>query len=106
MTTPGTSRLRVPDNVAVILSAPGTDADTDQGLVYVAALPDGPLVVLEGPAFAIWQVAEGDEDSVVSRVAEFTAIGPENIRDDVEQFVELLVEQGFLERCGPTTVRR
>ena len=54
MTTPGPSRLRVPDNVAVILSTPSSDADAERGHAYVAALPDGPLVVLDGPAFAIW----------------------------------------------------
>ena len=106
MTTPGTSRLRVPDNVAVILSTPSSDADADRGHAYVAALPDGPLVLLDGPAFAIWQVAEGEEDTVVSRVAEVTAISPRTIRADVDHFVERLVEQGFLERYRAVTVRR
>ncbi len=106
MTTSGPSRLRVPDNVAVILSHPSSDADADQGHAYVAALPDGPLVVLDGPAFAIWKVAEGEEDTVVSRVAEVMAMSPETIRADVEQFIERLVEQRFLERHGPATVRR
>ncbi len=106
MTTAGPSRLRVPANVAVILSTPSSDADADQGHAYVAAIPDGPLVVLDGPAFAIWKVAEGEEDTVVSRVAEVTATSPGSIRADVEHFVERLVEQGFLERYGPTTVRR
>jgi len=106
MTTPGTSRLRVPDNVAVILSTPSSEVDADQGHAYVAAIPDGPLVVLDGPAFVIWKVAEGEEDTVVSRVAELTATSPGSIRADVEHFVERLVEQGFLERYGPTTVRR
>src|SRR4051812_22816032 len=52
MTAPGPSRLRVPNNVAVVLSTPSSEADPDQGHAYVASLPDGPLVVLDGPAFA------------------------------------------------------
>lgn len=69
-----------------------------QDVLYVAALPDGPIVVLDGIAGLIWDEAcAGDRETIVDRVAAATDAAPEAIRADVEAFVADLVARGLLE---------
>ena len=66
-------------------------------LVYVAPLPDGPIVVLEGGAAAIWVAAcDGPRESVAERVAALTGEAADDIRVDVESFVAELLSRGLL----------
>lgn len=75
--------------------------------VYVALLPSGPLVVLEGPAAAVWFAATEDgpersragspaELEVVTRVVDDTALELEEIREDVTNLLTDLVGRGLL----------
>lgn len=69
----------------------------DDGIVYAARLPDGPIVVLDGIAGLIWNEACGGErESIADRVAEATDAAPDAIRADVEAFVAGLVARGLL----------
>jgi hypothetical protein len=92
-------RVDVPDferprDLAVVED---TDDSTGTQRVYVTALPDGPLSILEGTSALIWRAAQ-EHDELVASVAQLARANPESIRADVEQFVETLVAQGFLER--------
>jgi Coenzyme PQQ synthesis protein D (PqqD) len=70
----------------------------DDGTVYAARLPDGPIVVLDGIAGLIWSEAcAGDRESIADRVAEATDASPDTIRADVEAFVADLLARGLLE---------
>ena len=67
-------------------------------LLYVATLPDGPIIVLDGISALIWDEACGDDrETIVDRVAELTAAAPDAIRAHVEGFVADLVARGLLE---------
>jgi hypothetical protein len=82
------TRLRPPSDVAV----------TEEGdAVYAAHLPDGPIAVLEGTAALIWDEAcSGERETIADRVAEATGAAADEIRSDVESFVDQLVAQGLL----------
>ena len=68
-------------DVGVTLSHDGTS-------VYLAHLPDGPLVVLEGVAALIWQEATAAPASGwVGRVATAVGESEEHIGADVDAFV-------------------
>ncbi|GLI27353.1 hypothetical protein ARHIZOSPH14_15950 [Agromyces rhizosphaerae] len=84
--------LRCADAVGVVEHA---------DVLYVAALPHGPILVLEGVAPGIWHAAIGSErGAVADAVAD--AIGAEaaEIRADVDAFVDDLVERGLLREDG------
>jgi hypothetical protein len=72
----------------------GADAVTR---VYVASLPDGPLLCLEGPAALIWTeaVAVGDS-SVAARVADAVGVSLDEVAQDVARFLDDLVDRGLL----------
>lgn len=77
--------------------AAGVGILEDDGIVYAARLPDGPIVVLDGIAGLIWNEACGGErESIADRVAEATDAAPDAIRADVEAFVAGLVARGLL----------
>lgn len=66
--------------------------------IYVATLPAGPIVVLEGVAALIWiEACEGDRETLVERVAEATDASPDTVRGHVESFVADLVGRGLLQ---------
>ena len=68
-----------------------------EDVLYVATLPDGPIIVLDGIAGLIWDEAcTGDRETIVDRVAAATDAAPEAIRADVEAFVADLVARGLL----------
>jgi hypothetical protein len=65
--------------------------------VYVAPLPDGPILVLEGTAALVWETALGSSrEAVAERVAAATAMPIDDIRAEVDGFLERLVAQGLL----------
>lgn len=77
--------------------SPGVGVVVDGATVYAAPLPDGPIVVLDGGAGAIWIAAcGGDRSSIVDRVAALTGAPAEDIRDEVDLFVEDLVRRGIM----------
>lgn len=95
MTSPA---YRRPADVAVVDGEPA--ADGVEATLYLAHLPNGPLLILEGSAASIWRAAvssAGDSD-LVDRVAEQAGADPEEIRAVVDAFVADLVAQGLLER--------
>ena len=82
------SRLRPVARVAVV---------EDEAVVYAATLPDGPIVVLDGGAAAIWvEACAGDRSSIADRVAEATGVPVGEIRSAVHAFVDELVARGLL----------
>lgn len=88
------ARYEKPDDVAVIEEEP-----TGERLsrVYLTLLPYGPLVVLEGSGAAIWQEAQADDSaSLVDRMSMAAGLPAEDIRDDIESFLEQLVGAGLL----------
>ena len=77
--------------------------DRDDGTsvtVYLAALPDGPVQILNGVASLIWlEATESDADrALVDRVATLVDRPPDDIRAHVDAFVEQLIGAGYLER--------
>ncbi|GAA3635443.1 hypothetical protein GCM10022200_18450 [Microbacterium awajiense] len=65
--------------------------------VYVAPLPDGPILVLQDSAIAIWEAVDGDGiDAIARRVGEMTGVDAPAVRDDVAHFVRTLVGRGLL----------
>lgn len=82
-----------------------TGDDGHASPVYLARLPNGPLMVLKGSAAVIWRVAVGDSDSpgeeVVEGVASATGVGAGEIREEVTAFLAELVAQGLLEPGVP-----
>lgn len=83
-------RVRPNDLCAVI--------DEDD-IVYVAPLPDGPLLVLDGVSALIWQtLCDTHIDDTVVHVADATGQRPEDIAGHVDAFVTDLVRRGALVR--------
>lgn len=77
--------------------APGVAVVEDDDVVYAAILPDGPIVVLDGVAGVIWSEArEGPSSTIADRVAALTDASVDDIRGDVESFVDELVRRGLL----------
>lgn len=67
------------------------------GCVYVARLPDGPIIELRGTAALIWrETLAGSIDGIAGRVAEATGLPVEEVAADVEHFVESLRERGLI----------
>jgi hypothetical protein len=84
------SGLRPGPGVAVI--------EDDDGAVYIASLPEGPIHVLDGVAAVIWAVARGtDRARIAQEVAEVTAADLGEVRVEVEAFIDDLITRGLLE---------
>ncbi|KRE25833.1 PqqD family protein [Agromyces sp. Soil535] len=87
------TRLRPASGVAVV---------EEGGVVYAASLPDGPIVVLDGGAAAIWvEALDGPRSTLADRVAAITDAAVGDIRADVESFVDELVRRGLLTEREP-----
>jgi hypothetical protein len=83
-----------PNGVAVVADEP-----REGPVTYLARLPDGPIVVLEGTASIIWgQAVGGEVPDVASGVAAATGEEVTQIRDAVDQFLADLVDAGLLLR--------
>jgi hypothetical protein len=78
--------------------APATALYTvNDGPLYVAPLPDGPILVLDGVAALIYEEAtSGPADGWISRVADATGKSESVITEDVRRFVDDLVQRGVL----------
>ena len=87
----------VADDVAWVDAA---TASQDSFQAFVARLPDGPPVVLTGPAWLIWtSVVETPRlDDVVAAVSSSTGAPVAEVAGDVAGFLEQLVAQGLLRR--------
>lgn len=69
----------------------------EEGVVYAAPVPGGPIMVLDGGAAAIWVAAcAGERGSVAERVVELTGAPLDAVRPEVERFVDELVRRGLL----------
>jgi len=88
------SPYRRPDHVAV---ARATDADTDTELLYLALLPDGPVIELNGTSALIWQAAVSSAEDVAATVADEVGVGRSTVVGDVDRFLGQLAELGFIE---------
>lgn len=68
----------------------------DEGVVYVAALPDGPPLVLEGPGAVVWHalLPGGSVDDVAERVAAEVGASADAVVLDVAGFLDDLVRAG------------
>jgi hypothetical protein len=65
--------------------------------VYVAALPRGPITVLQGTAVTIWLAANaGPLEGAAERVAHDMGLQADEIRAPVDDFVARLVSQGLI----------
>lgn len=72
-------------------------AHAEEVAVFTARLPGGPLHILEGVAGVIWEEAvAGDREGLVQRVADRTGAEVEEVRSDVEAFLEDLVGHRLL----------
>ena len=72
-----------------------------EGVVYVARVPDGPIVVLRDVAALIWEEAQiADPRSVADRVAQRTERAVDEVEGDVTAFLSELIDGGLLVRAG------
>lgn len=94
MSAAPTGTVRVADACAWVEQA---------GTVFVAALPDGPPLVLEGSGALVWQALldGGTVDEVVGRVAEAAGESAATVAPAVVRFLDDLVAAGVLGPIGP-----
>lgn len=86
---------RVPDNIAWI---DGADFGLAEEL-FLTVVPDGHSVLLKDTARLIWLAAiEGGD--VVQRVAGLVGLPPDDIENDVNEFLADLTGRGLLEARG------
>jgi hypothetical protein len=78
--------------------AVGVASIAQDGIVYAALLPDGPLLSLDGGAAIIWRALQddGDLDTLADRVAASVADVPADLGVQVDAFVETLRAHGLL----------
>ncbi len=79
----GEPRVRCARDIA---SVPGPEGS---GVAYVAALPDGPILVLSGSAQVIWTELRAGP-GWAGRVAEAFDVAPESICAELEDFLSAL----------------
>jgi hypothetical protein len=101
-------RYSVADDVAWLEAA---EAGRDRAEAYVARVPEGPPLLLEGAAWAIWlAVAEGGRsggrlDDIVARAADLTGSDAPDVADEVAGFLGSLVEAGLVRRTPASDVQ-
>lgn len=82
------TRLRVADRVGVVVEG---DA------VYVARLPDGPILALDGTAEIIWRAAlKHPRTSIARFVARRVGVETDDIAAEVDRFVDDLMARGLV----------
>ncbi len=82
--------------------APDTGVIERNGLTYLAALPDGPIVVLDPVASTILQVAlDVSADDVTAEVAAAYGKAPAEIDAAVSECLSGLERAGLLRRVSP-----
>jgi hypothetical protein len=81
--------------------AEGIAAIDDDGIVYAARLPDGPVFVLEGVAALIWREAcTKSAEPLFHRVAEATDAEAEQVGGHVDAFIQDLIRRGLIQRSA------
>jgi hypothetical protein len=85
------TRYRVADDVAWV-SQHDLDAG-DEPTAYVARLPSGPPILLEGSGCLVWlALADGGSmDELIAAVTVMSGASTDEITDDVTSLVDLLV---------------
>ncbi len=77
--------------------ASGVAVEQFEDAVYIARLPDGPIIALEGTAAVIWSEAcSSAPGPIADRVAHHVDRDAAQIAPDVELFIQDLVAQGLL----------
>lgn len=80
----------------------GVTASDDGATVYVARLPAGPILVLDGAGAVIWaEATEGSADGWIDRVADAFDVPAAGIAADVLAFVHSLRSEGLLDESDP-----
>jgi hypothetical protein len=83
--------------MTVYRPAPGVAVEQREEAVYLARLPDGPIVALEGTAAVIWiEACSADRRAIAERVADHVDRDAADIATDVDTFLDDLVAQGLL----------
>ncbi|KHK99310.1 hypothetical protein LK09_03245 [Microbacterium mangrovi] len=82
---------------------PGVASVVAEDAVYLAWMPDGPLMALEGPAALIWQqlLIDGDLETLSDRVSPRVHEPPDDLPEHVRAFARSLVDQGLLRPVTP-----
>lgn len=86
--------IHVPEDIGWTLE----EDESGAAVVYVAHLPRGPISVLQGTAALIWLTAVDGTGDVVADVADTHDLPAEEIREDVENFLDQLLGQGLIRR--------
>lgn len=82
-----------------LVSAPDVAWVEVDDTVYVAVLPDPPIMVLSGAAALIWVTAlQVDNDSLTEEVARRAGITIAAARTPVAEFIEDVVARGLIVR--------
>lgn len=73
-----------------------------QDTLYVAKVPDGEPLIFQGAAALIWLAAlddswPADSRAVTALVAQWTEMGEDELRADIEPFLAQLVDSQLLE---------
>jgi len=69
----------------------------DGDSLYVARLPDGPIIALDEVSALVWRAAgTGSRAEVIATVAEATAEKPDAIAQHIHAFLDDLINRGLL----------
>ncbi len=83
--------------MAQLVPGPRVGVVDDGDAVYVAPLPDGPILVLRDVSALAWRgVCAADVDEMVRRVAQATGEAVADIDADLRAFVDELRARGLL----------
>lgn len=86
-------RYTVPEGVAVV---------TREGSVFVAKVPDGPVMVLQGSAADLWHLVPGTtRQSLPAVVSMHFGVAESALVEEVGDFVASLLAHGLLLGDGP-----
>lgn len=85
-------RFRAPRRLGHVL-----EHTADGPVVYLCPLPSGPVTALTGSGAVIWTFAVEESDDVVELVAADFGVTPESIQEDVDDFLQGLLDVGLLE---------
>jgi hypothetical protein len=85
------TRYRIAEDVAWV-SQDDLDA-ADEPTAYVARLPSGPPILLEGSGCVVWlALADGGTvEELAAAAGAMTGASPDEIKDDVAMLVDMLV---------------
>lgn len=85
--------------VVDVEAAPEEDEEAPGGVVYLAPLPDGPVVVLEGVSAVLYRALTAASGDVVEEVARRLGVPPEDIDPEtITEFAQELRDAGLVVR--------